>query len=67
MSYRTDDPFADFDRWDRDQQKELDSLPWCEHCNEPIQDEDLMDIDGTLYHLECAEREFKRKTEDYIE
>lgn len=62
----TDDPIKDFERYERRKQQWLDSLPVCEHCNEPIQDENLMDFEGTLYHLECAEREFKRKTENYI-
>lgn len=55
-----------FIKHDRDQQRWLDSLPKCDHCNEPIQDEDLFDVEGTLYHMECAEQEFKKKTEDYI-
>lgn len=58
-----------YDQWKKHDRRETDwlnSRPRCEHCNEPIQDEDLMDIEGTLYHLECAEREFKRNTEDYI-
>lgn len=33
----TDDPVADFDRYDAEQQ--LDSLPVCECCGEPIQQE----------------------------
>ena len=65
--FYTDNPIRDFERYDRRQQQWLDSLPVCEHCNEPIQDEDLMDIDGTLYHLECAEREFKKSTWGYVE
>lgn len=59
-----------YDQWlkhDKRQTDWLNNLPRCEHCNEPIQDEDLFDIDGTLYHMECAEREFKRNTEDYTQ
>lgn len=29
---RTDDPVADFDRYDAEQQQQLDSLPVCECC-----------------------------------
>lgn len=41
--------------------------PRCCHCGEHIQDEDLWDFNGNLYHEDCAEAEFKRKTEDYEE
>lgn len=52
---------------DREQAKRLAELPVCEICGEPIQDEDLFDLDGTLYHIECAVEEFKKKTDDYME
>lgn len=58
-----------YDQWkkhDREQTRWYNSLPRCEYCRQKIQDEDLMDIEGTLYHVECAEREFKRNTEDYM-
>lgn len=55
-----------FQAHDRKQQQWLDRCPVCEHCDQPIQDEDLFDIDGTLYHTECAEQEFKKKTDDYM-
>lgn len=38
MSY-TDDPIADFERWDSEQQRKLQKLPVCECCGEPIQQE----------------------------
>lgn len=65
--FYTDDPVADFNRYDREQAKRLAELPVCDHCSKPIQDEDLFDIEGVLYHLECAEQEFKKKTDDYME
>lgn len=36
---RTADPIADFMRRDAEQQKWLDKRPVCEHCGEPIQEE----------------------------
>lgn len=33
----TDNPVADFERWDAQQQAELDELPKCSECGEPIQ------------------------------
>ena len=65
--FLTDDPVADFDRWDAEQQDELEKLPNCCGCGEPIQDDDLFDIDGDLYCEECMEAHFKRPVENYIE
>ena len=44
-----------------------DSYPICSHCGERITDERLFDIDGELYHQECAVKEFCKWTEDYIQ
>ena len=43
----------------------LSGKPICSHCGNPIQDERLFDINGILYHVECAEEEFLKWTEDY--
>ena len=34
--YRTDDPIADFNRYDYEEQKGLASRPTCSGCGEPI-------------------------------
>lgn len=62
----TDNPLADFEGWDREQNKQLEQLPVCSHCGQAIQEEELWDINGELYHIDCAESEFKKRTEDYI-
>ena len=66
MTY-TDDPVADFERYDAQRQRELDKLPKCEHCGEPIQDETLVDFDGTLYHCDCFSDNFVKYTDDYTQ
>ena len=56
-------------RWehhDAEQERWLDKLPVCCLCNQSIQNERLFDIEGNLYHEECAEDEFRKWTEDYI-
>lgn len=63
--YKSGDPVADFTRYDAEQQKELEKLPVCSHCDEPIQDDYLCDIDGTIYCLECFDENFIKATEDY--
>jgi uncharacterized CHY-type Zn-finger protein len=62
----TDDPIADFHRHDREQEAELKKLPVCEMCRQPIQSDDLYDIEGDLYCEECGDSLFKRHTENYI-
>lgn len=37
MQY-TDDPISDFAAYDEECQEWLDSLPKCDHCGEPIED-----------------------------
>jgi formylmethanofuran dehydrogenase subunit E len=64
--YITDDPIADFDRWDAEQQMELKKLPTCCSCGEPIQDEDLFDVNGDLFCKECMMEQFKKPVERYI-
>ena len=59
-----------YDLWvDHDAKQEAWRMrqPKCCHCGEHILDDDLFDINGNLYHEDCAEAEFKKKTEDYEE
>lgn len=52
----TDDPHADFDRWDDERQAELDKLPVCCVCDEPIQlQDDAVYMDGKWYCDECLD------------
>lgn len=55
MTYRTDDPIADFHRWDDEQQKQLEKLPKCKRCNHHIQQEDAVCIDGEYYCDTCLD------------
>ena len=48
-------------------ERELAKFPVCAYCGEPITTDDLLDINGELYHIDCAESEFKKNTNDYIE
>lgn len=63
----TDDPYMDFKRHDAEQTEWLERLPKCCHCGQAIQDDRLWDVEGNLYHMDCAEEEFGKFTEDYIE
>lgn len=41
--------------------------PTCSHCGERILDDRIWDINGELYHPDCAEKEFCKWTDDYRE
>lgn len=64
--YRTDDPVADFERYDAEKEAEREKMPKCSNCGEPIQDGYLFDIEDTLYCEECAFELFRKDTGDYI-
>ena len=53
--YRTDDPYADFDTWDRERQERLERLPRCANCEEHIQQEKAVCINGDYYCDECLD------------
>lgn len=67
MFYRTDDPLADFDRWDAEQQAALNKLPKCAECGEPIQDDCYYEINGECVCPACLDNNHKHWVEDYID
>lgn len=58
--FLTDDPLMDFERHDREQTKRLESLPKCDICCNPIQDDHYYQINGDNVCLECLENEFRK-------
>ena len=66
MTFRSNDPEADFVRREREQEAWLKSRPVCAYCKEHIQDERLMYIDLSCYHIECAGKVFGADTDDFI-
>lgn len=65
--YRTDDPAADFDRFDAEQQKELEKCPKCSMCDEYIQDDYFYEINDEVVCEECINQNFRKLVEDYVE
>ena len=49
----TNDPIADFLRHDAEQQEWLDSLPKCDECGCPIQQEDAVHIGNDWFCDDC--------------
>lgn len=60
MIYPSDNPNADFDRWDAEQNRLLEELPVCDYCLEPIQDDHLYEIDDDYVCQECLEKHFMK-------
>ncbi len=65
--YYTDDPAADYLRYDAEQQAELDKLPKCAYCDEPIMTDECYEINDELICEECLIQEHRKWTEDYVE
>lgn len=63
----SDDPVRDFLRHDREQSQWLMKRPVCCYCRHHIQEEEMFVINDNFYHVHCAEEEFKKYTEDFIE
>jgi hypothetical protein len=62
----TDDPVADFHRYDDEQTKWLDSLPICPECERPIQDEICFEFNGEFICPECVNGNHRHWTEDVL-
>lgn len=67
MPFRTDDPHKDFLRHDAEQQAELDRLPKCCECDQPIQTEKCYEFNDELICPECLEDNHRKWVEDCIE
>lgn len=51
--FYSNDPIADFDRWDAEQNKQLERLPVCADCDNPIYDETAYYINGDWICRDC--------------
>jgi formylmethanofuran dehydrogenase subunit E len=61
------DNYDQFKRHEAKRQAELDKLPKCSECGEPIQSETCYEIDGGLVCEDCLENNHKKFVEDLIE
>ncbi len=65
--YFTDDPVRDAERYMADQERELQKLPRCCECDEPIQTEECYEINDELICPECLQKNHRKWTEDFCE
>ena len=57
-----------YDRWkqhDAEQEAQLDKLPKCSICDEPIQDDYYYEINDECICEECLNDNFRKDIEDY--
>lgn len=59
----SDRPADDFDRWDTARERRRARLPKCCHCDEHIQQETAVCIDGNWYCDKCLEDYFTQETD----
>ena len=46
--------------------KQEEKRPKCDHCDNAIWDDELVDIEGRIFCMECARQLFVRYTDDYM-
>lgn len=63
----SDDPLRDFARHDAECQRELEKLPRCCECDEPIQDDVYFEINGECLCEQCLIMNHRKAVEDYVE
>ena len=58
-----------YDLWvehDQREQEWLDSLPICEECGEPIQEDHCYNIDGEILCEECLKERYRVRTSELM-
>lgn len=58
--FYTDDPIADFERYDRERAKYEASLPKCEYCGLPVEDDYYYEINGDILCEKCLNDHFRK-------
>ncbi len=61
----TNDPVADFHRHCAEQEKQMEKLPLCGCCGNPITDETYYDIYGEILCEECLNNKYRKWVDDY--
>ena len=59
----TDDPIADYERHSAEQERELEQLPICDCCGEPIQDLFCYEINDEIICEECLNEHYRKSIE----
>lgn len=65
--FRTDDPVADYLRYDAEQEAKRDRLPVCVYCGEPIEADHYFLINDEIICPDCLESYFRKDIDEYID
>lgn len=65
--FYTNDPIADFDRYDWELNKTLVSHPVCADCGEAVQDDHYYLINDVVICPDCMESGYRKDVDDYID
>lgn len=65
--FYSDDPVRDADRYWAAKEDELDKLPRCCECDEPIQSEYCFEINDELVCPGCMKDNHRKSVENFIE
>lgn len=61
------DNYEFFRRHDEEQEMELQKLPICCYCEEPVQSEVYFEINDEIVCPYCLDEHFKRRTDEYVQ
>lgn len=64
--FYTDDPVADYERYSTYQEKELEKLPKCSECGEPIQSEEYFEFDDEIICPDCLTYNHRKWVDDIV-
>lgn len=64
--YRTDDPIADFNRYDAELESVRMLLPVCSECDEHIMDDFCYEINDMIICEECMNSNYRKMTIDLM-
>ena len=67
MFFLTDDPVSDADRYFSERDAELEKLPVCADCGEPVQDDHFYLINDGVICPNCLDSNYRNEIEDYVE
>lgn len=64
--FYTDNPILDAERYYAEREEEVERLPECSECGQPIQDEHCYEINDEYICEKCLVENHKKYTDDYV-
>jgi formylmethanofuran dehydrogenase subunit E len=61
----SDNPVADYDRYCAEQERQMEKLPKCDRCGQPVTDYYYYEIDGENLCEKCLKDNYRKCVDDY--